>query len=334
MKLLGRMSKNDIQFVVYLPGDYEQSFKYLLYWLPRLLKLDIGFAILVRNIDFYNRLRSELGNLRTYYAGSPLEVEAIFKSCPKLTTITYLSNFAVNIHSQRFNEYRHVFLGNRNTDFYSIPSNLYRVYDSIFITGNFSYRKFEKVGMTSLGIHMPMVGLPVQHNNLVDDRVVKLVVGDECLVRRNFLKIVSALIASKCYEVFQIEFVNKKARSLAGDLKEFAMAFNIDIEILDGQRCRSAGLIISDIDKFTSKNLCAHSPALYLSGNKNRIAPSTVPIFFDSIPLSLLNSDGRFLERDVSAALEEVDIGVWNKFWSDNFEDCSFDSVFKAELNQ
>lgn len=334
MKLLSRMRKNDTQFIVYLPGNYKQSSKYLLYWLPRLLQLDIDFAILVRNMDFHNRLRSEFGSLRSYYAGSPLEVETIFKSCPKLTTIAYLSNFAVNIHSQRFNEYRHVFLGNRNTDFYSTPSNLYRVYDSIFLTGSFSYRKLESAGLTSLGIHMPVVGLPVQYTNLVDDRVAKLVIGDGCLVRRNFLEIVSALIASECYEVLQIELVDKEERSLARDLKEFAMAFNIDIEVLGDQRCRSAGLIISDIDNFTSKNFLARSPVLYLSYNKDRIAPSTVPIFFESIPFSLLNSDGRFLEREVSAALEEVDVDVWNEFWSDNFEACSFDSAFKAVLNQ
>jgi len=101
-------------------------------------------GVLVRNFNFYNRLRNDYPDLQLYFARGALDVEEIVTTHPSLRTLFYTFNTAKNIHTLRYNHLHHIFIGTRLENRIRTYDKSYRAYDEIWVKEPFLRQKIIK----------------------------------------------------------------------------------------------------------------------------------------------------------------------------------------------
>ena len=122
-------------------ADPKLTVNHVEWWLPVLLESKITFSVLVRDENNFKKLIQKYPFLQILYAKSPVDVETVVNAQPNLRVILYPTNRAKNIHLLRFIDYKHVFIGTKNSDWLSKINKSYRAYDEIWVSGNTKYRE-------------------------------------------------------------------------------------------------------------------------------------------------------------------------------------------------
>ncbi len=122
-------------------ADEKLTINHVEWWLPVLKESGINFSILVRDKENFKKLIKKYPFLQILYAKSPVDVETVVNAQPNLKVVLYPTNRAKNIHLLRFINYKHIFIGTKNSDWLSKINKSYRAYDEMWISGEYQYKK-------------------------------------------------------------------------------------------------------------------------------------------------------------------------------------------------
>ncbi|GAB2649713.1 hypothetical protein [Vibrio panuliri] len=327
INMLSKLKRSRVKYLIHLPGDYNKSSRYLRHWSARFLRSSVKFSVLVRDYDFYLKIKEELRFIDFVYAKSPLDVEGVISEFPSLKTIVYLNNFAMNIHTLRFNNYEHVFIGNKNTDLYSIPTNYYKAYDSIYVSGCFAMDKFKESNVYSSGVKFESIGVDIPVGNC-DSNDVSLVISDGCLVDRSLYSTLMSLVANGVRNVTLI-CNNKIQDRLRENIIEFEHMFDLNIFLTNEiNSLLSKKMVIVDYENVTLDHIYSGSP-LYIFRDENyKGSPKDYRYFFSDLPF-VNTVDGR--ANNISIEIEKFSrshFDQWKAFLLNNFDPDNFAGCF------
>ncbi|RRN00364.1 hypothetical protein EIM44_10850 [Bibersteinia trehalosi] len=130
-------------------------------WIPFFEQSNEEYAILVRNIDLYQWVRSNYPYIAVAYAKNPIDVENLLNNLAFVRAIYYLSNTGNLIHTLRFNIYQHIFLGHGDSDKSASAHKFFRVYDQIWVAGQAHIDRFKNSGFNTAHIEFVKVGRPM-----------------------------------------------------------------------------------------------------------------------------------------------------------------------------
>lgn len=105
----------------------------ILDWMELTENIKQHCVFVVRTIELYEGLLKKINNRNIVFAKSPIDIENLCSALPELKNICYLSNTANNIHFIRFNLYKHIFVGNFDTNRQPSAHKYFRVYDDVWV---------------------------------------------------------------------------------------------------------------------------------------------------------------------------------------------------------
>ncbi|MGR5231117.1 hypothetical protein [Vibrio rotiferianus] len=325
--MLSKLRRNRVKYLIHLPGEYNKSSRYLKHWSARFLRSSVKFSVLVRDYDFYLKIKKELRFIDFVYAKSPLDVEDAINEFPSLKTIVYLNNFAMNIHTLRFNNYEHVFIGNKNTDLYSMPTNYYKAYDYVYLSGCFAMDKFKDSNVYGSGVKFESIGVDIPKGSY-DSNDVSLVITDGCLVDRSLYSTLMSLVRNGVKNVTLI--CNGKIQErLRENLIEFEHMFNLNIFLTsESNSLLSKKMVIVDYENLTLDHVYSGSPLYVFRDENYKGAPKDYRYFFNDLPF-VHSIDGR--TNNISIEVDDFNknhFDKWRGFLMNNFDTDNFASFF------
>lgn len=133
-------------------------------WIPHFLKNGDDFIVLVRNRALFDWVKSNYSYIGVAFARRPVDVEDLLMHLAHVKAFYYLSNTGNLIHSLRYNNYKHVFLGHGDSDKAASAHKFFRVYDEIWVAGQAHIDRFENSNFQTNHIKFVKVGRP----NMID----------------------------------------------------------------------------------------------------------------------------------------------------------------------
>ncbi|WP_222985464.1 CDP-glycerol glycerophosphotransferase family protein [Psittacicella gerlachiana] len=117
-------------------------------WIPYLCKAKINFFILVRNKEMFNWLKENYPYLHVVFCKRIDDIEQVVEKISSLKYILYPSNTANLIHTLRYTQFEHIFIGHGDSDKTSSAHKFFRVYDQIWVAGQAHIDRFANAGFT------------------------------------------------------------------------------------------------------------------------------------------------------------------------------------------
>ncbi|MFC6276862.1 CDP-glycerol glycerophosphotransferase family protein [Psittacicella hinzii] len=133
-------------------------------WIPFFVQAGVDFVVIVRNRDLFNWVIREFPYVDVVYAKTPQDIENVFLSLPVLKAIYYISNTGNLIHSLRFNDYQHIFLGHGDSDKTASAHKFFRVYDQVWVAGQAHIDRFANTGFNTAHMEFVKIGRPTLAN--------------------------------------------------------------------------------------------------------------------------------------------------------------------------
>lgn len=135
-------------------------------WIESFVQSEEPFAILVRNKALFTWAINKYSNIDIVYAKNPSDVENLLEKMPFLKAIYYLSNTGNLIHTLRYNQYKHIFLGHGDSDKAASAHKFFRVYDEVWVAGEAHIDRFRNAGFEIGHIKFVKVGRPTLQRTL------------------------------------------------------------------------------------------------------------------------------------------------------------------------
>ncbi|RIY37925.1 hypothetical protein [Psittacicella gerlachiana] len=132
---------------------------HLVLWIPYFCKAKINFFILVRNREMLNWLKETYPFVSVAYCKRDQDVEQLLTNIDSVHSILYPSNTANLIHTLRYSEYKHIFIGHGDSDKSASAHKFFRVYDQIWVAGQAHIDRFANAGF-SIASEFVKVGRP------------------------------------------------------------------------------------------------------------------------------------------------------------------------------
>lgn len=129
-------------------------------WLSLFESSHEKYSVMVRNYELYQWVRDNHPNVKCVFARAALDVEEVMKLLPNVKTIYYLSNTGNLIHTLRFNDYKHVFLGHGDSDKAASAHKFFRVYDEIWVSGQAHIDRFKNTNIRINNVDFIKIGRP------------------------------------------------------------------------------------------------------------------------------------------------------------------------------
>ncbi|MCP1659293.1 CDP-glycerol glycerophosphotransferase family protein [Neisseria perflava] len=138
-------------------------------WLPEFLRSGEDFLVLTRNLELFNWLRETYPYVDAFYAKGLTDIEKVLNTQDTIKAIYYLSNTGNVIHTIRFNQYKHIFLGHGDSDKSASAHKFFRVYDQIWVAGQAHIDRFKNAGFNISNVEFVKVGRPNLRGILVNN---------------------------------------------------------------------------------------------------------------------------------------------------------------------
>jgi len=138
------MKNNEYNEEILIHIDNIYYIEQIQYWNALLESAKIKYAYLIRNKKYYYKAKEKFNNLPIYLASSPIDVETLLNKLP-LHSILYTSHSNKNIHTCRFIEFNHIYIGGENSDRNSNISGILRIYDEIWCQSNYYFDKVKNL---------------------------------------------------------------------------------------------------------------------------------------------------------------------------------------------
>ncbi|MBB2295123.1 MULTISPECIES: CDP-glycerol glycerophosphotransferase family protein [unclassified Escherichia] len=154
-------------------GELIKYSSYIDYWIGEFYYAKVNFALLVRDPKLYQWAISKYPQANIVYAKNASAVEEILNKLPHLRAVYYVSNTANLIHTLRYNNYKHIFLGHGNPEKTPSAHKFFRVYDEIWVDGQAAIERFKKASFNTDYMSFVIVGKPSLKyiiNNAVKNR--------------------------------------------------------------------------------------------------------------------------------------------------------------------
>ncbi|HFI4502719.1 TPA: CDP-glycerol glycerophosphotransferase family protein [Escherichia coli] len=141
-------------------GELIKYSSYVDYWIGEFYCAKVNFALLVRDQKLYQWAISKYPQANIVYAKNASAVEEILNKLPHLRAVYYVSNTANLIHTLRYNNYKHIFLGHGNPEKTPSAHKFFRVYDEIWVDGQATIDRFKKASFNTDYMNFVIVGKP------------------------------------------------------------------------------------------------------------------------------------------------------------------------------
>lgn len=159
---------NEIKHLIHTGEGLVNGSTHLTLWLDTFENSGENYAVLVRNNELYQWLNKAHPEVNAIYARTAINVESVLTSLENLKGIYYLSNTGNLIHSLRFNDFKHIFLGHGDSDKAASAHKFFRVYDEIWVSGQAHIDRFKNSNFETKHMDFYKVGRPILKKILSD----------------------------------------------------------------------------------------------------------------------------------------------------------------------
>ncbi|QDD68119.1 hypothetical protein [Caminibacter pacificus] len=164
-KTLKKYKFNKNSKIIIHIGENTDVSAYINMWYNSFKESEVSFSILTRHKKVYDLIKTRFKNESIIYAKNPTDINNIFKALP-LKAIFYLSNTGNNMHTLKYNNLKHVFIGHGDSDKTASAHKFFRIYDENWVAGEAHIDRFRNAGFNYQGLVHKKVGRPTLKENL------------------------------------------------------------------------------------------------------------------------------------------------------------------------
>lgn len=139
---------------------------HLNFWLEYFSVIVENTLILVRNYELYQWVKENNPRFSVAYAKGVGDIDYLFSKLNYVQNIYYSSNTGNTLHTLKFNEVNHIFLGHGDSDKSASAHKYFRVYDEIWVAGQAHIDRFKNAGFDVEHMMFRVVGRPSLRNIL------------------------------------------------------------------------------------------------------------------------------------------------------------------------
>lgn len=144
---------------------------HLNFWLPYFKEVVDNTLILVRNKEVFHWLSENYPRWHIAYAKEYTDIDKLLPNFKFLSHMYYSSNTGNTIHTLKYNEITHIFLGHGDSDKSASAHKYFRVYDEIWVSGQAHIDRFKNAGFDVDLMTFKKVGRPPLRNILKNNKI-------------------------------------------------------------------------------------------------------------------------------------------------------------------
>ncbi len=133
---------------------------HLNFWMPYFDCVYDYTIILVRNLELYHWVMDNYPKFSIVYAKNGTDVDSFFSNLHYCRNVYYSSNTGNTLHTLKFNELKHIFLGHGDSDKSASAHKYFRAYDEIWVAGQAHIDRFKNAGFPIEQMQFVKVGRP------------------------------------------------------------------------------------------------------------------------------------------------------------------------------
>lgn len=141
------------------------------FWLPYFENVIDEVLILIRDKELYDWLILKYPRWSFAYAKSYKDIDQLLPKFKLISHMYYSSNTGNTIHTLKYNEIKHIFLGHGDSDKTASAHKYFRVYDEIWVSGQAHIDRFKNVGFDINKMIFQIVGRPPLRHILSNNKV-------------------------------------------------------------------------------------------------------------------------------------------------------------------
>lgn len=139
---------------------------HLNFWLKYFGIVAENTLILVRIPELYQWVKLHYPRFNVAYVKNVADVDYLFSKLNYVQNVYYSSNTGNTLHTLKFNEINHIFLGHGDSDKSASAHKYFRVYDEVWVAGQAHIDRFKNAGFDVDYMHFSVVGRPSLRNIL------------------------------------------------------------------------------------------------------------------------------------------------------------------------
>ncbi|MBX1885398.1 hypothetical protein [Campylobacter peloridis] len=269
---------SSITILIHTGENLKIGYEHLLYWLPEFFKSDIKFGILVRNKNLYKTIKNEYRTIGVFFAQDSLEVEGVLNKFANLKAIFYMSNSSNNIHLLRFNEYKHIFIGNENYNRDMQTTKVLKAYDELWLQSQSIIDKIKYSIEDIDNMKIIKIGKP-QLKDIINNKQKNSILCVFSIVDNVVINSIQLLIKYSIKKNMKIKFIfsmldkknNKFSNNITLQLKEILLKNNIECfiyTVFSDELLKESSFILCDLNSYNEKFIINNTPiCIYRSYN-------------------------------------------------------------------
>ena len=133
---------------------------HLNFWMSYFKSVSENTLILVRNLELYNWVKKHYPSFSVAFAKNVGDIDQLFTHLYYSRNIYYSSNTGNTLHTLKFNELNHVFLGHGDSDKSASAHKYFRAYDEIWVAGQAHIDRFKNAGFPIDKMNFKKIGRP------------------------------------------------------------------------------------------------------------------------------------------------------------------------------
>lgn len=133
---------------------------HLNFWIPYFKNVSENTLILVRNLELYNWVKKNYPAFSVAFAKNVGDIDQLFTHLYYSRNIYYSSNTGNTLHTLKFNELNHIFLGHGDSDKSASAHKYFRAYDEIWVAGQAHIDRFKNAGFPIEKMNFKKIGRP------------------------------------------------------------------------------------------------------------------------------------------------------------------------------
>lgn len=139
---------------------------HLNFWLPYFNCVNEHTLVLLRNLELYNWVKVHYPRFPVAFAKNGNDIDDLFSHLYYLRNVYYSSNTGNTLHTLKYNELKHIFLGHGDSDKSASAHKYFRAYDDIWVAGQAHIDRFKNAGFPIEKMSFLKVGRPSLRNIL------------------------------------------------------------------------------------------------------------------------------------------------------------------------
>ncbi len=141
-------------------GEGKNGITHMNLWIPIFKQSEVDFVVMVRNYEVFKYLKEKYTELPLVFAKEVKEVDSVLNKMHSLRACFYPSNTGNNIHTLKYNNIEHIFIGHGDSDKTASAHKYFRVYDENWVANQAHIDRFNNAGFDHTGLKHIKVGRP------------------------------------------------------------------------------------------------------------------------------------------------------------------------------